>query len=314
MKPQCIYCLSVKEETEFNHEHVIHKSMTKAIEPHNLTLANRVCQKCNQDFGDSIDLKLSRGYWEGMDRFRYEQKRMNKIGQLNQRQIQYSVKDSESFKSEIGKPQEFVRDHLQLDLFDGSVRRLSLAELKRTPLDELVDIEQITFFRVVTEIVETAEVINDLIEPFLRKTFEFRKSILKHEVTATVIYDDPPLRSIAKIGLNYLAKISENAPELVLDSSFNQIRKFVRDGRRPFIQPVQLEKEKGDFVFNGRILQGHKVSVAANNELSTVVARVSLFNRIVWKVILSSNYIGLTVIPSSSQIWDLETKLCQQFE
>ncbi len=314
MNLQCIYCLNVKEGTEFNHEHVIHKSMTKAIEPHNLTLTNRVCQKCNQDFGDSIDLKLSRGYWEGMDRFRYDQKRMDKIGQLSHKQIQFSVEDSESFKSEIGKPQEFVRDHLQLDLFDGSVRRLSLSELKRTPLNMLVDIEQITFFRVVTEIVETAEVINELIEPYLGTTFEFRKGILKHEVTATVIYDDPPLRSIAKIGLNYLARISENLPELVLDSSFDQIRKFVKDGRKPYIQPVQLEEMKGDFVFNGRILQGHKVSVAADEELSTVVARVSLFNRIVWKVILSSNYIGVTAIPSASHIWDLDTKVCQKLE
>ena len=62
----CIYCLEKKPEDAFNAEHVIPQAFGK-FDPN--AVLDCVCIDCNQYFGDTIDMKLARDSFEGIDRF-----------------------------------------------------------------------------------------------------------------------------------------------------------------------------------------------------------------------------------------------------
>jgi hypothetical protein len=64
---RCIYCLETKPVEEFNKEHVLQDAFGRFA--HGLTLIC-VCSSCNSEFGRTIDLALARDTVEAFDRFR----------------------------------------------------------------------------------------------------------------------------------------------------------------------------------------------------------------------------------------------------
>ncbi len=287
--------------------------MTKRIQK-NLVLHRRVCEDCNTSFGNTMDKKLSRSYWEGLYRFRQEMKPIAEAHELDQSKIKWSVDDLETFNTEIGQFTEVLGDCLILFMTDQTKTIFTFGQLKRNQLNKLVDISKIQQFRVFTERQDRADAIGVLIKPYVNEHFELSENLEKHKLTATVTYDEIALRALAKIGFNYFAKVTEDIPSVALESSFDIIRKFIYRGIFPSIRPVQLEREMSDFKHDGLSLNGHWARLYKNHDLSTVVVRMSLFNRWVWKIILSSNYADNSEIPTTSHIWDIDGEVCEQLE
>lgn len=65
----CIYCKHTKLKKEFNREHVIPQAFGKFVD--NITLTNKVCEECNQKYGNTIDESLARAAVEGIHRFKH---------------------------------------------------------------------------------------------------------------------------------------------------------------------------------------------------------------------------------------------------
>lgn len=307
---RCIYCLEIKPVNLFNGEHVIHKSMTKRIQK-NLILHGRVCETCNSTYGKTMDLKLSRSYFEGLNRFRQDMKPVSESHHLDQKNIQWSVADPEAFHNEIGDFTEVLGDCLILSLSDTTKKIFTLGQLRRKPLNELVDLDKIEMLSVFTGRQDRADAIGELIKPHVSEKFQLAENLEKHKVTATVTYDEIAQRAIAKIAFNYFALVTQQNPDIVFEKSFDSIRKFIYRGIFPSIRPVQKQEELSDFALGGLSLNGHWIRLYKNPDLSTVIAKVSLFNQWIWKVVLSSNYQNGSEIPTSSHVWDIDGELCQ---
>lgn len=65
---KCIYCKIDKEAGAYmNREHVVPESFGRFRD--NLVLHSKVCDECNQFFGDSLEIRLARDTYEGLQRF-----------------------------------------------------------------------------------------------------------------------------------------------------------------------------------------------------------------------------------------------------
>lgn len=307
----CMYCMLAKPSSLFNREHVIHRSMTKGIND-NLVLVRRVCKDCNSSFGNRMDLKLSRGYWEVLNRFRSEMKPISEAHHLDKRSIEFSLEDPSAFKEDIGEITDVLQDSLILDMLDSTKKRFTHSQLKKTSLDKLVDIDQVQYFRVFTQFQEGANEIGELVKPFFASKFTITENLEKHSVKATATYDELPQRALCKIAFNYLGEVTKNEPSIVLQDSFNVIRKFIYLGHFPYIRPVERLSSISTYQRNGARLNGHWITIGTNQERATVVVKLSLFNQSIWKIILSPSYIDTAEIPSVSHVWDFKKRLCEQ--
>lgn len=314
-KAQCIYCLDVKNRSEFNKEHVIHSSMTGSFQPINLTLIHTVCKDCNQAMGDTFDMALGRGYWEGLARFQHEMKDPRKVKELSTENIEFHVDDEEAFRNDIGEFEDIAADHLRLELLNGSIVRLTRKQLIMRPLEEHVDLKEVKGFRIFSASDESNDKIAALCTPALANAGFEINSVYKHAVTATVTYDLIAFRAFAKVAFNYFAKITENSPELALAEPFDEIRSFVRYGHRPTYQDVELLGENLTAEFDGRPMRGHWITLSVHGG-SRLVAELSLFNRHQWRVILCQNMRAFQ-LPSdlvSTHVWDMRTMRCEAIE
>jgi len=288
--------------------------MTGGFEPINPTLTSQVCGACNQALGNTIDLGFSRGYWEGMSRFRHNLKSISEAHELSRNNIDFEVADPEAFRSEVGEFTDVLRDHLRLEFEDGKIVRLTTQQLLNKPLEELVDLSHVAGFRVFAETDEGDREIGRLVVPILSAAgFEITEGLLKHQVTAKVTYDVTSFRAIAKIAFNYLAKVTVDAPDIVLSEQFDEIRSFIRYGHIPSFLAVQHNPERNKFIYGDTALNGHWITLEISANIPrTLTVRLSLFNGQTWTVILTPNYTGPIDRLSSSHIWDLKTRRCER--
>ena len=90
----CIYCLcDLPPESFRGTEHVIPQSM--GTFENNLTLNDLVCDKCNQYFGNTIDLMLGRGSAEAVRRFEYGVQPAGKVRGLMRDRVRFFLKRSD---------------------------------------------------------------------------------------------------------------------------------------------------------------------------------------------------------------------------
>ncbi|MBK7841667.1 MAG: hypothetical protein IPJ49_29085 [Candidatus Obscuribacter sp.] len=83
-----------------------------------------------------------------MNRFRQDMKPVSESHHLDQKNIQWSVADPEAFHNEIGDFTEVLGDCLILFLSDTTKKIFTLGQLRRKPLNELVDLDKIEMLRV----------------------------------------------------------------------------------------------------------------------------------------------------------------------
>jgi len=86
--PTCIYCRC--EDQEFDREHVIPEALG-VFEPISFILYETVCKECNNYFGRTLDLALSRDSMEALLRFRYGTKPASEAGDLPYRKLELKI-------------------------------------------------------------------------------------------------------------------------------------------------------------------------------------------------------------------------------
>ena len=68
--PTCVYCSTSADQEAFTREHIVPRAFGKFHADKYVTLIGAVCAKCNQYFGDHVEVEACRGSIEGMHRYR----------------------------------------------------------------------------------------------------------------------------------------------------------------------------------------------------------------------------------------------------
>jgi hypothetical protein len=119
----------------------------------------------------------------------------------------------------------------------------------------------------------------------------------KIEMAVDATVDAPLARAISKIAFNYLAHVTGS--EFALRSCFDPLRAFVRWGSGSWpltVKPGPLLRL--DETANKRVTRAHLVTVAWRGPFtaSQIVGQVSLFNGVVYEVMLCERY-------PSEEVW-----------
>lgn len=101
-------------------------------------------------------------------------------------------------------------------------------------------------------------------------------------------------RAIAKIAFNYVAH--QHGAEFVLWPDFDDVRNYIRYGTEPSWAPVVIPVRKPilfDDSPRSRQTNGHLITVDWNAARTGLLAQVSLFNTITYRVVLCPYYSGI---------------------
>ena len=119
-------------------------------------------------------------------------------------------------------------------------------------------------------------------------------------------------RVIAKIAFNYLAFVLDaiNAV-LIMEVDFDAARNFVRYGEKP---NFSISEIIGRQIKKQQAQAKHSVSLLSSNihMRKVLVANVSLFNLLPWKVTLTDNYHSINNNLYIEHEWDLTNSICKK--
>jgi len=322
----CIYCLQKKiffsrkkdrRNSEFNREHVVHAALAPEMQ-NTATLIGRVCIQCNQYFGNTIDTELTRGGFEGFQRFDLGFKSTKELHEFREKELK--------FGAFVPRSNQFVETRTQLHDLNGKVgtkvepfvlihsrqrgqkiviNQQDLSKIQQLIQQEDLDLSKMTFCTNGSKH-EEQRLIN-ILEfhgiTVIGSTSENTPSrVLVHSYTPS----SETIRGIAKIAFNYLAFLCEKKdPELVLSPEFDEIRKYIRYGINPANRPVEM-------IPGGQIngfSNGHSAYIKHVNEenQSLVVVTVSLFNGFTYGVALSREKTAKSP-DNQAHHWDLFKK------
>ncbi len=293
---KCIYCCAEKRTEEFTkREHVIPQAFGKF--KNNLTLIKKVCDDCNQYFGDTLEIALARDTPEGIMRFVHgikepneyktigKKTRLNSIiskeGIIRDAFMKFTIKN-ESFgiepKEQIGflRKDKNVYDFYLLSDFPSSIDKNAYNLKDKKGIFYLCDFEK------------AKSVLKKLGIP-LRENVTERPLFNNIETLNTNLiytFDNIILRAICKISFNYFAKW--NTTDDILDNNFNNIREFIRNGTFPptdFFNHNNRPILKSDSPeSNQRLCHIITIEPDINNEF--IISRISLFNHSAFTILL----------------------------
>ncbi len=335
---KCIYCLNVYEYSksrkfrslEWDREHVVHDAFGK-FGASNLTLVGRVCKKCNSKMGREIDPVFTRSSVEAIDRFKQGQKSADKLDELSMQYLELKFQTCDEwngvlveFSNVNGNSCQTVSDqyvfrdresnrwiHFSEKTFHGKDPRIAYPGLhlhegpwklfgKNAAADERL--LRRAFYKGV-HLNKTGSIYSP--------AETAPKVILSSEIAI------PHQRAIAKIAFNYLAKITEELSlDLALNEAFNGIRDFVINGINPDWRVVQISKKpilSGE-TLTRRLTNGHLVSVQCKNIGRNVVwfAQVSIFNNMVFNIVLTRQLDMMYYPIAKCHHWDLLNNTCYE--
>lgn len=242
---KCIYCLQTKEETEFNREHVVPQMMGKY---QNGFVLNdfQVCKECNDYFSKQIEGKIALDSFEAFLRMQYRDTPMSDGRKLNKNRIRL-IGDEGIFKgipftviTDISSP---YRVRFESEPMVGIINSVEKCEYDYYSLEELpyADEEAIERMKKSTQPIINTGIGRERLEPvlidkgYLIGEYAYsEKSVLDlyeepEFTTAIKMSIDPIIRRVcAKTVFNYLCY--SKGKEFVLNSRFNEIRKYIRYG------------------------------------------------------------------------------------
>ena len=323
---KCIYCLQEKDASYFQHrEHVVPQAFGNF--KNNIVLHDSVCDECNSYFGKRLELDLARSTIEGVLRY------MNKL------------KKAKDFKP-MGKTKRFTV-MLAEGPFKNALMELEYDETKDEIINIPVaqvgfrkkDTSEWTYFRI--EEIESAgdlkakgfvvegkealiliyktgeeeKVIEELKKKGI-KDFGFGKDAPmemlsgKIKTQLTGIIDKPILRAVAKIAFNYAACLE--GKQFVLRSDFDPIRRFIRLGEgdhKEFVRPGKGWILKAERRTGMRLTSGHLLALSWESPNHPIVAEVSLFNTVKYRVMLCKRYGGIWCKIRHGHHFDIDAKI-----
>ena len=285
---KCIYCKSDIDETNKSEEHVFPQSFGCP----DTWIIYCVCKKCNIGFGKTLERFLAGDSIEGLWRLQkigsrskkhITQTRINirvpndcKYGEFRGAIVyaDFSKKDSLSLPSQI-----LVKDDV------GNRKFFLIEDLEKQEIREEFDKYKDKGFWILSHNASAEE---EAIEKL--KQFGINFKLAMHgrlptgaleangglEVIIDGIIDKKIFRAIAKISLNYLAKVK--GPLYVLDARFDSIREYIKTGVTK--EPKVVEIKKGHILTeetnNKYFFEGHIFIV--QTEGNQIIGKVSLSN------------------------------------
>jgi hypothetical protein len=291
------------------------------------TLTQEVCGDCNQHFGDTLDLFLTRDSAEAMFRFRYGLKDPAEVLKMFKRRVRVTLpRDGSMYGGAhldlIPPPKGESEPFLDLVTQYGCERKDGKGwdYFTEQQLGDPAVLQQImdecgpncvVFYNSPDARDRLLQLLTDLSVP-LRQHKEtkgfppFESGRLNAWLQVT--FDGALARAVAKIGFNYFTKTQ--GVELALRPAFDPLRRFVRydEGRPPdFVQfgpaPVLRDREG-----NPLPTRGHLVTVGWDADGVDMLARVSPFQHIIYLVRLCERYPGVVWPFESAHLYDLTTR------
>ena len=279
-----------------------------------LVLHHTVCGPCNQIFGDTIDLALTRDSAEGLERYQWGIRDPSDLDSFRGRAVVQRVGEGD-FKGAELTP---IHDEEHLRIAHG---------LKPTVAVRNLNDEGYTFFSA-DEAASGAILDNPHVDwkrgirvmgsgdsvEVLRNALERQGIVPDRWTSLDPPSDGSPLevelefrvnsacrRAIAKIAFNYLAARAGTA--FVLDAQFDTIRQFIRYGVEPDAPPVIADPGHSfDLRYNdgrrivsqtGEIPVVHIVTLETHPDHDNMIGCVTLFSFVTYKVLLAVGFDGI---------------------
>jgi hypothetical protein len=244
-KHKCIYCLQIKDEFEFNREHVVPQMMGKY--QNGFVLSDfQVCQECNTYFSEQMENKIALDSYEALLRMQYRDTPMSDGRKLKGNRIRL-IGDEGIFKgipfSVITEKSSPYRVRFESEPMVGIINSNEKHECDYYPLENLPNVtaEVMKRMKESTQPIINSGIDRELLEPVLiekgylvgQYTYS-EKSVLDlykepEFITAINMKIDPIMRRVcAKTVFNYLCY--SRGKEFVIDSTFDAIREYIRYG------------------------------------------------------------------------------------
>src|SRR3989304_6854443 len=270
---KCIYCLEDKPDSCFEKtEHVLPQSFGRF--KNNLTLNKIVCDTCNKYFGDNLERYLGRDTIEGMARFGHNKKTPEEFkspGKENRLNI--SVNEGPfkgAFVYREYSEQEgriIIKPIPQVGFKKPGVQDYDYFLLDKIPdkeyLENNFDLKAQKSIVVLGCNAVAAQ------EKLAQKGISFNpegefypsESNMDLECEVTAQIDQIIFRAIAKIAFNYFAYWADT--ELIIDSPFHPIRRYIRYGEKTSFPSVAIIEKAilGDEPVEGKRRLGHPYGV-----------------------------------------------------
>jgi HNH endonuclease len=246
---RCIYCL--RDDSPFTAEHVIPEAFG-LYGPETMVLNDAVCDRCNQEFGRTLDLVLARDSYEGL-------LRADILPRVNQRRDRFRPRRTVMRFPDTPQFGEFRGLRVEVDwsirrprLLGEIVVRDNAGNRHTYTMDEIRGADPALFrdrppnsvqifaptLEVATALQREAEAHGARFrEPTDMDVPENLRDSVMLEITGTI--DMGVWRAVGKIAFNYLARVQGAA--FVRGPSFDEIRRFVR-GELP-TAPIRVSQD-----------------------------------------------------------------------
>ncbi len=297
MKYICIYCLKEEMSNGFSsEEHILPQFLGKFINElvlNDKKLKNyKVCNDCNQFFGNNLDIMLGRGSVEGILRRKYKKSK-------NQKDIKDSIKITLAEGLYKGLRYYLIDDKIypierQVGFKKKDSAEYDFYKFDSLPPEEIVktkyDLSTPDLLFIIEHLPEDLKTLHDkysnLKLRFDERNLAFSQEVLvKIECTITMSIK----RAIAKIIFNYLAYF--NSTETLIHNSFDKIRNFIRYGDDPKWRDLfeaSTNNKKLALHPNGKFPDGYFL-IIDSSLTNILVGRCSLGNSISYEIILTTD-------------------------
>jgi len=312
--PSCIYCR--QSNGPFTREHVVHEGFGRFQNA--LVIHDALCDDCNQEFGRTIDLALTRQSVEGLERYRFGVKKPWEIEKFSYESVTLRAKDGGDF------------DGAQFEERADATGAKVVARLVPAVAIHKKNGEGFVHFTE-AQIAEGTWLHNPAldwrrgIKVFGGADAEKRiKGLLQRqgvapsawrpltppvdgEVTIEQVFEVTPdmQRALAKIAFNHLTYCE--GTEYALFDEFDSIRRFIRYAEKPSWSLAPVISHGGlpfSTINAGNIVLRdgqerpvvHFVSLATNAERN-VLGSISLFSYMAHRVLLAPRFIGRLPTP-----------------
>jgi hypothetical protein len=314
---QCIYCRTPLTNSE-PPEHVIPQGFGKF--KRNLTLFC-VCEKCNRFFGNTLEWPMRNKSAEGVLRFSYGLGQ-GQIGNIGTTGIEFKIAESADWLGARVVLKVRANGTSYIDLLPQIGARRNPSEEWTWYLERDINAAFVakypkgSEFRIVAGSNDHSRLLNRLIR--FCPTFQHGGTLTppfgtdgRFGIKFMNEFDAVVRRCLAKIAFNYLSLVTSES--LVLQSEFDPVRAFIRLGIEPpkgivYISPRPILAEER--LTGEQVTDGHLITMEALPDQGRIEVRLSLFNSLKYRILLSESYHGIWF--AKGHHFDIQSRECTE--